>query len=335
MKVVNLICVAMVGTVLFLLSGCRSSKHVAGTVPDVVVGEAAWNEKVTADMIKSGVITAKMGLELSIDGKSISVSGNCNFKKDEVIQLSLVLLRVAPQVRAIEQENMISGEYSKVSNVEYALEGYGTLKVNVFADDGKFATITLFPINGGSVAMDVVAKEPVSTSDMTQLLCRTWYPETCEMKEWENDRLVWHGMLDFAKKEVIKYVTLDGEHFEGDEWLQKVIFSKSGTYTCYYEDDFDMASWYWVDETTGQFGYYWGEGDSETGDLPSGGVDMPTVDTPTLEESVEKKNIYDERDVVYVSFYGNKMKVTEESYYYAYLGIAYKSTSITTLRAAE
>ena len=92
MKVVNLICVAMVGTVLFLLSGCRSSKHVAGTVPDVVVGEAAWNEKVTADMIKSGVITAKMGLELSIDGKSISVSGNCNFKKDEVIQLSLVLL---------------------------------------------------------------------------------------------------------------------------------------------------------------------------------------------------------------------------------------------------
>ena len=245
------------------------------------------------------------------------------------------LLRVAPQVRAIEQENMISGEYSKVSNVEYALEGYGTLKVNVFADDGKFATITLFPINGGSVAMDVVAKEPVSTSDMTQLLCRTWYPETCEMKEWENDRLVWHGMLDFAKKEVIKYVTLDGEHFEGDEWLQKVIFSKSGTYTCYYEDDFDMASWYWVDETTGQFGYYWGEGDSETGDLPSGGVDMPTVDTPTLEESVEKKNIYDERDVVYVSFYGNKMKVTEESYYYAYLGIAYKSTSITTLRAAE
>ena len=46
------------------------------------------------------------------------------------------LLRSTPTMRVVEDDNLISGTYTKVSNVEYDLEGYGKLKVNVFEDDG-------------------------------------------------------------------------------------------------------------------------------------------------------------------------------------------------------
>lgn len=245
------------------------------------------------------------------------------------------ILRSNPQVRAIEKDNLITGVYTKVSHAEYALEGYGTLKVNVFADDGKFETITLLPDDGGEIAMDVVAKAPVSTSDKTKLLCRTWIPETCEEKEWENGQLVWHGVLDFATKSVTMHNTTDGSHFEEDEWLEKVIFSKAGTYTCYYDNNtFGISSWYWMDEATGKLGYGW-TGEDESEDVVVSGPTHVEGNVPSDESYVEKKVIYDEEDVVHIEFYDNKMKVTETYRYddYGSSTIEFKRTTVTILKA--
>ena len=92
MKRINLIAVLMVGMIVFSLTACRSGKQLTDAVPDLKGKETEWATKATAEMIKTGVVTSKMNLQLSLDGKNISVSGNCHLKKDELIQMSLVLL---------------------------------------------------------------------------------------------------------------------------------------------------------------------------------------------------------------------------------------------------
>ena len=42
--------------------------------------------------LKEGTVTSKMNLDLNLGGKSLSVGGSCNLKRDEVIQLSLVAM---------------------------------------------------------------------------------------------------------------------------------------------------------------------------------------------------------------------------------------------------
>jgi hypothetical protein len=211
------------------------------------------------------------------------------------------ILRSNPQVRAIEKDNLITGVYTKVSHTEYALEGYGTLKVNVFADDGKFETITLLPDDGGEIAMDVVAKAPVSNSNMTANLCRTWIPESLEEKEWENGVLVWHAVYDYATKQVSVKVGIDGDRIEED-WLEKVIFSKAGTYICFYDDDtFEKNYWRWEDEATGLLSYWYY-------DVVSG---MPDSTPEVVPTPMEKNSGEEDFDVVYISFYDNKMEGVE------------------------
>lgn len=73
-----------------ILTGCRSSKTVTEKAPDTTSSE--WVEKMSTGTFKSGTLTAKLNLQLTGDGKSLSVGGSCNMKRDEVIQISLVAL---------------------------------------------------------------------------------------------------------------------------------------------------------------------------------------------------------------------------------------------------
>lgn len=72
-----------------LLAGCRSSKTVTEQKSET---SSEWVEKMSAGTFKSGILTAKLNLQLTGDGKSLSVGGSCNMKRDEVIQFSLVAL---------------------------------------------------------------------------------------------------------------------------------------------------------------------------------------------------------------------------------------------------
>ena len=75
-----------------ILSSCRSSKQVATTTDDLKAKEVMWPQKVTSAVVNTGTVTSKMNIELFVDGKRISVGGNCNLKRDEAIQLSVSLL---------------------------------------------------------------------------------------------------------------------------------------------------------------------------------------------------------------------------------------------------
>lgn len=82
----------LLGVCVLILSSCRSSKQVATTTDDLKAKEVMWTQKVTSAVVNTGTVTSKMNIELFVDGKRISVGGNCNLKRDEAIQLSVSLL---------------------------------------------------------------------------------------------------------------------------------------------------------------------------------------------------------------------------------------------------
>lgn len=118
--------------VLFVLSACRSTRQLTETGG----GEAGreqdteWVDKMAGAALKEGTVTSKMNLSLKAGGKSLSVGGNCNLKRDEVIQLSLVVmgmmevgrLEFTPQYMMLV--NRMERQYVKVSysEVPYLLD---------------------------------------------------------------------------------------------------------------------------------------------------------------------------------------------------------------------
>lgn len=119
--------------VLFVLSACRSTKQVAdgnATAGSGTGQDTEWVDKMAGAALKDGTVTSKMNLALSLGGKSLSVGGNCNLKRDEVIQLSLVFmgmmevgrLEFTPQYMMLI--NRMEKQYVKVSysEVPYLLD---------------------------------------------------------------------------------------------------------------------------------------------------------------------------------------------------------------------
>ncbi len=75
------------------LASCRSSKEAAGAAGKAGRQEPVeWVNRLDSAALKTGTVTSKLHLDLNLDGKTLSVGGNCNLKRDEVIQLSLVAL---------------------------------------------------------------------------------------------------------------------------------------------------------------------------------------------------------------------------------------------------
>lgn len=82
-----------VAVILFGLSACRSAKQAAeGTATPGTEQDTEWVDKMAGAALKDGILTSKMNLALKMGGKSLSVGGNCNLKRDELIQLSLVFM---------------------------------------------------------------------------------------------------------------------------------------------------------------------------------------------------------------------------------------------------
>lgn len=120
-----------VAVFLLMLSACRSTKQVAtedgesGPEQDV-----EWVDKMAGAALKDGTVTSKLSLSLKGGGKSLSVGGSCNLKRDEIIQLSLVFmgmmevgrLEFTPQYMMMV--NRMERQYVKVSysEVPYMLD---------------------------------------------------------------------------------------------------------------------------------------------------------------------------------------------------------------------
>ena len=92
MKRMNFVWGILVAVFVLCLSACRSTKNITQTDPHDDGGAVEWVDKMALSGLKEGTVTSKMNLDLNLGGKSLSVGGSCNLKRDEVIQLSLVAM---------------------------------------------------------------------------------------------------------------------------------------------------------------------------------------------------------------------------------------------------
>ena len=92
MKRMNFVWGVLIAAFVLLLSACRSTKNITQTEPQGEGSAVEWVDKMALSGLKEGTVTSKMNLDLNLGGKSLSVGGSCNLKRDEVIQLSLVAM---------------------------------------------------------------------------------------------------------------------------------------------------------------------------------------------------------------------------------------------------
>ena len=79
---------------IFLLAGCRTARHAADGSKQsaTAVNAESTARRAVAHQPKAQTMTARIMLELSGAGKNLSVSGSLRMKRDDVIQLSYLLL---------------------------------------------------------------------------------------------------------------------------------------------------------------------------------------------------------------------------------------------------
>lgn len=112
----------LAAVLVFSLAACRSAKDVARTEEHPRGGGsvAEWADRMASSGLKEGTVTSKMSLDLYLGGKSLSVGGNCNLKRGEIIQLSLVAMgfmevgRMEFTPRYMMLVNRMGREYVKV-----------------------------------------------------------------------------------------------------------------------------------------------------------------------------------------------------------------------------
>lgn len=150
------------------------------------------------------------------------------------------------RTRAAQSGNVIYGTFTDLGNNEYALDGFGTIKlgyangevtnIEVTTDDGRTTDYT-------------TKKEPVIGNDeMTNALCRTWKVERI------------HGIyIDKETGDKDDYnVTPENPGEMGYDMPLEVMWSKSGTYLISYRDgSLGLAEWKWRNKGAGQIYYAW------------------------------------------------------------------------------
>ena len=146
MRKMKLAWAGIVGALVVSLAACRSSKEAAITdSPSGNDGVVEWVDKMAVSGLKDGTVTSKLNLDLVVGGKSLSVGGSCNLKRDEVIQLSLVAmgfmevgrLEFTPQYMMMVnrfQREYVKVEYADVPYLQQAGVDFYTLQALFWSD---------------------------------------------------------------------------------------------------------------------------------------------------------------------------------------------------------
>lgn len=144
----------------------------------------------------------------------------------------------------------------KIEGNKIILSGFGLIDIiSLTEEEFHFS----FTIQSTGEKLEYIAdktKEAISSSNKTDMLCRTWAIERVSI---DRD--------NFSEEEIEMY-----EYAHGENWLQVmtatyneaykgtiVLFSKAGTYMTYREgeDEANMAEWKWTNQEENAFYYSW------------------------------------------------------------------------------
>lgn len=140
-------------------------------------------------------------------------------------------------------DGYLYGNYTKVGDNEYYLEGFGTIVVQSVGGTNYDLVIT--KDNGSELTLGARRESIYQSSDMTDKLCRTWRFYKVHAVEYINGKKVWE---DSAYADDIDY---------NDEMPSQVIFTRAGTYMVVWKDELDIAYWKWENEKKGIVRYSW------------------------------------------------------------------------------
>lgn len=123
--------------------------------------------------------------------------------------------------------------------------------------------------SNGRISHVYVKESESNTTDATKSLCRTWDYNSLELWAYWNNYYVAHCKQTVESNGKVNnyFKILGGDLFEEDEFLDdesemcyKIIFSKKGTYICFYLDgNIGIAQWNWREESQGTLYYVWNQ----------------------------------------------------------------------------
>lgn len=180
-------------------------------------------------------------IELGASGDYIVIKRGSGYTVSSLEKESL-FSRKAPAGRAVTYDNVIYGTYTQIDGETFNLEGFGVIQLK--SSDGQGITeITIKPDGGNEMTFAVEKAETMGDDDLTNALCRTW--KVLRVHEAGYDS--YDGEYD-------ETYTPD-EHYGA---ISEVMFSKSGTFLSFYNDnEIEAHFWKWENRGERQIRYSW------------------------------------------------------------------------------
>ena len=180
-------------------------------------------------------------IELGASGDYIVIKRGSGYTVSSLEKESL-FSRKAPAGRAVTYDNVIYGTYTQIDGETFNLEGFGVIQLK--SSDGQGITDVIIKPNGGNEMTFAVKKAAtMGDDDLTNALCRTWKVTNIHERGYDS---------------------YDGEYddtYTPDEYygaISEVMFSKSGTFLSFYNDnEIEAHFWKWENRGEGQIRYSW------------------------------------------------------------------------------
>ena len=157
----------------------------------------------------------------------------------------MALLAKRGATRSTEYGGIIYGTFTSLGGNEFALEGFGTIKLEYSGDDVTGIEITT---NGTTTSYSAEKAPTMGGDNITNALCRTWRIEKIRDVYYDKET----GKTDDMT------VTPENPGEEGYDMPIEVVWSKSGTYLVSYLDgSIGVAEWKWKNRSKGTLYYAW------------------------------------------------------------------------------
>lgn len=186
-------------------------------------------------------------IELGASGNYIVTRGYGGYshapKTEGRTRTALMAKRSA--TRSTEYGGIIYGTFTNLGGNEYALDGFGTIKLEY---SGNKVTGIEVTTDGTTTAYSAEKAPTMGNDNITSALCRTWKVEKVRDVYFDKET---------GKKSDVTVTPENPGEFGGDMGWE-VMFSKSGTYLISRLDgSLDMAEWKWKNRGAGQLYYAW------------------------------------------------------------------------------
>lgn len=180
-------------------------------------------------------------IELGASGDYVVIKRSGGYAVSS-LQKGNLFSRKAPASRAVAYDNVVYGTYIQIDDETFNLEGFSVIQLK--SNGGQGITDVIIKPNGGNEMTFAVKKAAtMGDDDLTNALCRTWKVTNIHERGYDS---------------------YDGEYddtYTPDEYygaISEVMFSKSGTFLSFYNDnEIEAHFWKWENQGERQIRYSW------------------------------------------------------------------------------